>query len=81
MLRFRIMSTTATLSNSELHVNGAARLYPVMPTVAELLLDMGLAGKRVAIERNGEIVPRAHYGELRLVAGDRVEVVIAVGGG
>ena len=50
-------------------------------TVAELVAALGLAGKRIAVERNGEIVPRSSFGEARLADGDRIEVVIAVGGG
>ena len=42
---------------------------------------MELAGRRLAIERNGEIVPRSRFGEAQLADGDRVEVVMAVGGG
>ena len=42
---------------------------------------MDLAGKRIALERNGEIVPRSRFGEVRIVDGDRLEIVVAVGGG
>jgi len=42
---------------------------------------MELAGKRVAVERNGEIVPRSLYGATSLVDGDQLEIVVAVGGG
>lgn len=42
---------------------------------------MALANKRVALERNGEIVPRSHYAEQRLTHGDQLEIVVAVGGG
>jgi sulfur carrier protein len=40
-----------------------------------------LTGKRLAIERNGEIVPRSRFADERLAEGDRIEVVVAVGGG
>ncbi|MEP6656103.1 MAG: sulfur carrier protein ThiS, partial [Betaproteobacteria bacterium] len=40
-----------------------------------------LAGKRIAVERNGEIVPRSRYGEMTLEDGDTLEIVVAVGGG
>ncbi len=40
-----------------------------------------MAGKRIAIEKNGEIVPRSQYGETQLRDGDRLEIVVAVGGG
>jgi len=71
-----------TLRTMELVVNGALRrLDPPPATVAELVASLGLAGKRIAIERNGEIVPRSRYEETPVAAGDRVEVVVAVGGG
>ena len=64
-------------------VNGAPREFPAAPTVSQLLdeLELALAGRRLAVERNGEIVPRSRFGESRLADGDRIEVVIAVGGG
>ncbi|MEO8188162.1 MAG: sulfur carrier protein ThiS, partial [Burkholderiaceae bacterium] len=39
------------------------------------------AGKRVAVERNGEIVPKSQHDSTKLTSGDRLEIVIAVGGG
>lgn len=50
-------------------------------TLADLVASSGLAGKRVAIEVNREIVPRSDYAARPLAAGDRVEVVHAIGGG
>jgi sulfur carrier protein len=50
-------------------------------TLADLVASAGLAGKRVAIEVNREIVPRGDYGGRLLAAGDRIEVVHAIGGG
>ncbi len=64
-----------------LTVNGESREVDAATTVAQLLEAMGLAGKRIAVERNGEIVPKSHHGETRLEAGDKVEIVVAVGGG
>ena len=49
--------------------------------VALLLESLELAGKRVAVERNGEIVPRSQYGNTPLAEGDQLEIVVAVGGG
>jgi sulfur carrier protein len=46
-----------------------------------LLLEMGLVGKRVAVEINHEIVPRAQHGDRVLRDGDRIEIVQAIGGG
>ena len=62
-------------------VNGAPREFARAPTLAQFLDELDLAGKRLAIERNGEIVPRSRFGEERLAEGDRIEVVMAVGGG
>ena len=62
-------------------VNGAPREFPAPPTVAQFLDQLELAGKRLAIERNGEIVPRSRFGDEVLAEGDRIEVVVAVGGG
>ena len=50
-------------------------------TVAALTELLGLAGKRIAIERNGEIVPRSQHPTVWLATGDRLEIVVAVGGG
>ncbi|HET7730364.1 MAG TPA: sulfur carrier protein ThiS [Usitatibacter sp.] len=62
-------------------LNGAAREFPAPLTFAQLLDELALAGRRLAVERNGEIVPRSRFGDARLADGDRIEVVIAVGGG
>jgi len=62
-------------------INGAARQIPQNFKLAQLLEDMKLAGKRVAIERNGEIVPRSQYAAVELMADDQLEIVVAVGGG
>ncbi len=65
----------------EIRVNGEIRRVQEGSVVADLLAELGAAGKRVAVERNGEIVPRSQHAGTRLAAGDRIEVVIAVGGG
>lgn len=62
-------------------INGAPRQIPQHSNLARLLEDMQLAGKRVAIERNGEIVPRSQYAAVELMADDQLEIVVAVGGG
>ena len=62
-------------------VNGTPREFGDALTFSQLLDQLALAGRRLAVERNGEIVPRSHFGEARLADGDRIEVVIAVGGG
>jgi sulfur carrier protein len=62
-------------------INGAARDFPRAVSVAELIKDMGLGGKRIALERNGEIVPRSQFEQQLLADGDKLEIVVAVGGG
>lgn len=64
-----------------LRVNGAARSIASGSSVADLLAAMGAMGKRVAVERNGQIVPRSAHGSTALADGDVLEIVIAVGGG
>jgi sulfur carrier protein len=49
--------------------------------ISQLLEHMGLQGKRIAVERNGEIVPRSKFDQPMLADGDRLEIVVAVGGG
>ena len=65
----------------EVNVNGAVRHFDPETDIAVLLERLQLAGKRVAVERNGEIVPRSRFAQTALADGDRVEIVIAVGGG
>jgi sulfur carrier protein len=62
-------------------VNGAERRFAPPLTVARLVGEMGVEGRRIAIERNGEIVPRSRYAEVEIADGDRLEIVVAVGGG
>lgn len=63
-------------------VNGEARtLSAAKATVADLIREMRLEGKRIAVERNGEIVPRSRYAETPLADRDQLEIVGAVGGG
>jgi sulfur carrier protein len=63
------------------NINGAARQLPDSISVAALIEELGLTGKRIALERNGEIVPRSSFAMQRLADGDKLEVVVAVGGG
>ena len=62
-------------------VNGRPRTVDAPASLAELVRMLGLEGKRIAIERNGEIVPKSRYASTRVDAGDRLEIVAAVGGG
>ena len=64
-----------------LNINGVTRQFPSALKVAELIDALGYTGKRIALERNGEIVPRGLFATQQLFDGDKLEVVVAVGGG
>jgi thiamine biosynthesis protein ThiS len=64
-----------------LTINGEPRQFPQTLSIAELIEQMGLTGKRIALERNGEIAPRSSFATQMLAEGDRLEIVVAVGGG
>lgn len=65
----------------EIVVNGEPRRIAAAMTVAELLAELKVPARGVAVEVNLQIVPRAQHAEQRLQAGDRLEVVSLVGGG
>ena len=62
-------------------INGEPRQLSANTTVVALIEEMGLTGKRIALERNGEIVPRSTFATRQLAEGDKLEIVVAVGGG
>ena len=62
-------------------VNGKPHRFERPVEVAALLSTLDLAGKKVAVERNGEIVPRSAHASTLLADGDHLEIVVAVGGG
>lgn len=62
-------------------VNGKPVSLESGATLSRLLDTLGLTGRKVAVERNGEIVPRSQHEASALADGDRIEVVVAVGGG
>jgi sulfur carrier protein len=62
-------------------VNGAAQRFDAPLDIAALLQRLSMAGKKVAVERNGEIVPRGLHQKTFLEDGDQLEIVVAVGGG
>jgi thiazole synthase len=64
-----------------LTINGQSRSLPAPLTVAELLRTLGHDSRRIAVEVNRDVVPRARHGEHTLAAGDKVEIVTLVGGG
>jgi len=63
------------------NINGVSRQLPEPASITALIEEMGLTGKRIALERNGEIVPRSQFAAQQLADGDTLEVVVAVGGG
>ena len=69
------------MTGIDIIVNGESRAVAAGTTVAALLQALGLAGGRIAVERNREIVPRSRFEAERLNGGDRLEIVHFVGGG
>lgn len=65
----------------QITVNGTSHTLETPVTVAELLERLATGARRVAVERNGAIVPRSQHASTPVVDGDRLEVVVAVGGG
>lgn len=65
----------------DIKLNGESRQITEGLTVAGLVEQLGYTGKRIAVERNGEIVPKGQHSSTVLVAGDQLEIVVAVGGG
>ena len=65
----------------DIQLNGESRMCAPGTTIATLLQSEGLAERRVAVEINGEIVPRSRHAGVVLSEGDRIEIVVAVGGG
>jgi sulfur carrier protein len=64
-----------------LTVNGENRQFAEPLSMRELAERLALAGRRIAVERNGEIVPRSQFESVKLADGDALEIVVAVGGG
>lgn len=64
-----------------LTINGEQKAFDGMSSVAALVAELGLDPRKVAVERNLEIVPRSAYGQTALADGDRIEIVHFIGGG
>lgn len=64
-----------------LTLNGEPRTLAEPLSVAGLLSELGVEVRKVAVERNLEIVPRSRYAETWLAAGDQLEIVHFIGGG
>ena len=65
----------------QITLNGETRSFQDVANVAGLVAALGLDARKVAVERNLEIVPRSAYGKTPLADGDRIEIVAFVGGG
>ena len=72
------MTVNETLS---VRINGEERRVASGTSIAALIAELGLDAKRVAIERNLDIVPRSTFGQVEIEDGDRFEIVHFVGGG
>jgi len=64
-----------------LFLNGEERAFSEVSTVAGLIASLGLDPRKIAIERNLEIVPRSTYARACVADGDRIEIVHFIGGG
>lgn len=62
-------------------LNGESRQFSDIQTVTDLLVTLGYEGKRLAVELNGDIVPKSQHGSTGIKSGDTLEIVVAVGGG
>jgi sulfur carrier protein len=62
-------------------VNGAAQRFEPPVNVQRVLEQLKMAGKKIAVERNGEIVPKSLHAHTPVEDGDQLEIVVAVGGG
>ncbi len=65
----------------QISVNGEMRSFENVADVAALVTSLGLDARKVAVERNLEIVPRSTYAKTALAEGDRIEIVTFIGGG
>lgn len=65
----------------DIKINGEIRQIPDALTISGLIDQLGYAGKRIAVEKNGEIVPKSQHATTMLAADDQLEIVVAVGGG
>ncbi|PLC48069.1 thiamine biosynthesis protein ThiS [Pollutimonas subterranea] len=62
-------------------LNGKPLQLEQVNTIAELITFLGYQGKRIAVEANGDIVPKSQHGSTAVANGDQIEIVVAVGGG
>jgi sulfur carrier protein len=75
------METAVATAKDRILVNGEPQEVPRGSTAEQLIEILELTGKRVAVARNRDVIPRSTYGEVALRDGDRIEILEAVGGG
>lgn len=75
------MAETAQKDRISVDVNGEPRSIPAASSIADMLREIGLDPRRVAVERNLEVVPRSTLGDVQVRDGDAFEIVHFVGGG
>lgn len=75
------MNENSTSSCMTIILNGEPRELSADQTVGDLLAELKLQPKYLAVELNEQVLPRANFGVTRLQTGDRVEIVTLVGGG
>ncbi|MAE94877.1 MAG: thiamine biosynthesis protein ThiS [Deltaproteobacteria bacterium] len=68
-------------ASHEIQVNGEPLTVPAGSTVADLVEQLALGGRKIAVAVNRDVVPKSHFGRRRIEAADRVEILEAVGGG
>ena len=73
-----MLNATNTIN---IQVNGEAQTCITETTLPELLTELGLNPRLIAVEYNGEILHRQHWANTRMQSGDRLEIVTIVGGG
>lgn len=65
----------------QITINGESREFTDIKTVNDLLAALGYQQQRLAVELNGEIVPKSEHATTDINSGDTLELVVAVGGG
>lgn len=76
-----IQANATQAGSIQIRLNGDPHTLTAGHTVADLVEQLGLSGRRIAVEINEEIIPRSQHADTRLIDGDQVEVVHAIGGG
>ena len=69
------------MSTMQIVLNGKPHSLDQSKTLSELINELGLTGKRIAVEHNLNIIPRSQLNEVVIAENDRIEIVAAIGGG